>query len=231
MDQERIWAHFQDPAHGGFSDAKARYRALVALVERHAERGPVLNIGIGGGGVERELMGRGWPVASIDPDGRAVERLCAEGIDARQAYANTMPFDSNVFHAIVISEVLEHIADDMRLAVVSELRRVLRPDGVLVGTVPYCEKLSDQETVCPACGNTFHRWGHVASFDVAGMRALLGEHFDVGRCSPRTFVSWHGDLSIRRILKNVAKFVLGRLGERIVAPSLLFVARPRLNLP
>jgi SAM-dependent methyltransferase len=231
MEQSKIWSHFQDPANDGFREAGARYRTLVGLAERHVPRGRALNLGIGGGGVERRFLSHGWSVASLDPDANAVDRLRVEGIDARQGYAQTMPFESSAFDAVVISEVLEHIPDDARPDVISELRRVLRADGVLVGTVPYRENLADQKTVCPACGNTFHRWGHVASFDVAGVRSLLAPHFRVERCAARCFVNWHGPLSIRRILKNAAKSVLGRLGEPIVAPSLLFVARAGLDRP
>lgn len=231
MEQSKIWAHFQDPANDGFREAAARYRILVGLVERHVRRGRALNLGIGGGGVERDLASRGWSVASLDPDGDAVARLRAEGIDARQGYAQAMPFESGAFDAVVVSEVLEHIADELRPNVITELWRVLRPDGVLVGTVPYRENLADQKTVCPACGNAFHRWGHVASFDAPGMRALLAPHFRVRYCTPRCFVNWQGRWSVRRHLKNVAKAALGRLGEPIVAPSLLFVARAGLNRP
>jgi hypothetical protein len=69
----------------------------------------------------------------------------------------------------------------------------------------------------------------VASFDAAAIRALLAPHFRVRRCAARCFVNWQGPLSIRRILKNIAKAALGRLGEPIVAPSLLFVARAGLD--
>jgi SAM-dependent methyltransferase len=224
MEQSRIWAHFQDPANDGFREADARYRTLVAVAERYAARGRVLNVGIGGGGVERRFQVRGWSVASLDPDAGAVERLRGEGIDARQGYAEEMPFDAGVFDALVISEVLEHIAEEWHPNVIAELRRVLRPGGVLVGTVPYRENLADQKTVCPACGNAFHRWGHVASFDAGAVRALLAPHFHMRQCSRRCFVNWRGPLSVRRSLKNIAKAALGRLGEPIVAPSLLFVA-------
>jgi SAM-dependent methyltransferase len=201
------------------------------LAERQVPRGHALNLGIGGGGVERGFLDRGWTVASLDPDANAVARMRAEGIDARRGYAQAMPFESNTFDAVVISEVLEHIPDDARGTVIAELRRVLRSDGVLVGTVPYRETLADQQTVCPECGNTFHRWGHVASFDTPAIRALLAPHFRIRQCTARCFVNWQGPFSIRRVLKNLAKMALGRLGEPIVAPSLLFVARARLDRP
>jgi SAM-dependent methyltransferase len=226
MEQSRIWAHFQDPEHDGFTESEARYSALVARARRHRRAGRALNVGIGGGGVERRLAALGWSVASLDPDPAAVARLRETGVDAREGYLESLPFEPRSFDVAIVSEVLEHLVDDARTRAVAELRRVLRDDGVLIGTVPYRERLSDQKTVCPACGNAFHRWGHVASFDQGAVHALLGSAFRVERCTPRCFVSWRRPITLRRVLKNVAKLSLGRLGEPIVFPSLLFVGHP-----
>jgi ubiquinone/menaquinone biosynthesis C-methylase UbiE len=46
-----------------------------------------------------------------------------------------MPFDAASFDCVLCSEVLEHVPDDDKAVV--ELRRVLKPGGVLVVTVPY----------------------------------------------------------------------------------------------
>lgn len=46
-----------------------------------------------------------------------------------------MPFDTASFDCILCSEVLEHVPEDDKA--VAELRRVLKPGGVLVVTVPY----------------------------------------------------------------------------------------------
>jgi len=225
MEQEKIWAHFQDPAHNGFADAVPRYVALAADVRRRARGQRVLNVGIGGGGVERALLAEGWRVSSLDPDPAAVAHMLEIGIDAKVGYVQEMPFEAGSFDAVVISEVLEHVGDADRARAIAELHRVLKPDGLLFGTVPYAERLQDQTTVCPNCGEVFHRWGHVASFDRSRMNAELTGLFSVLRSGPRSFVSWNGPLTVRRILKNVMKLMLGRLGEAIVSPVLYFVAR------
>ena len=43
--------------------------------------------------------------------------------------AECMPFDSDTFDGVLLNEVLEHVQDEH--AALSEIRRVLRPDGVL----------------------------------------------------------------------------------------------------
>jgi len=229
VDQDKIWRHFQGTGVHSFDLAEPRYEALAReVVKRSAgRRGTVLNIGIGSGGVETRMLASGWKVVSLDPDEASVARMHALGVDARVGYAQEIPAETGSIDAAVVSEVLEHIPDENRRSVIRELARVLRPDGVFIGTVPYREDLSGSETVCPACGNVFHRWGHVASFDEQRLLAEISPHFQVLVCGPRAFVSWRSGQSLRRNLKNAARWVLGRMGEGIVNPSLFFVARKR----
>ncbi|PYR99044.1 MAG: hypothetical protein DMG16_19135 [Acidobacteria bacterium] len=229
MDQEKIWTHFQGAGIRSFDLAEPRYDALAREVVKRAvgHHGRVLNIGIGGGGVEKRMMRSGWKVISVDPDKASVARMQALGVDARLGYAQKIPVETGLVDALVISEVLEHIPDENRPSAIAELARVLKPDGVLIGTVPYREDLSGSETVCPACGNVFHRWGHVASFDEQRLLAEMSPHFRVLRWRSRAFVNWRSGRSLRRFLKNGAKWILGRMGEGIVNPSLFFVARRR----
>ena len=226
VDQEKIWRHFQGARVDSFGPAEPRYEALVReAFKRRAGHLRVLNIGIGGGGVERRMLAAGWSVMSLDPDSAAVTHMKALGVDARQGYAQQIPVESDFVDVVIVSEVLEHIADANRRSAISEIARILKPDGLLIGTVPYRENLSDWETVCPTCGNVFHRWGHVASFDGEGLRAEVAAHFNVLRCSPRAFVDWRAGKSLRRLLRNGVRWILGRMGEGIVYPSLFFVAR------
>src|SRR5262249_15843554 len=75
-----------------------------------------------------------------------------------------IPFSDQTFDAVVCSEVLEHLGTDTLRAGLAEIRRVLRQGGELHGTVPADENLADLQTVCPHCGEGFHRWGPVQSF-------------------------------------------------------------------
>jgi SAM-dependent methyltransferase len=54
-----------------------------------------------------------------------------------------LPFPSDAFDAIICFHVLEHIPDDRKA--MKELRRVLRPDGVLFCHVPLSGKLNTFE--------------------------------------------------------------------------------------
>jgi hypothetical protein len=87
-----------------------------------------------------------------------------------------------------MSEVLEHLATDVLDATLGEVKRVLKPDGRFIGTVPANESLSDNQAICPRCGEVFHRWGHVQTFLPLRLRELLQSHgFEVRLMQVRCF--------------------------------------------
>ncbi len=130
----------------GFS-ADTRAQSIASLdfmlpVKRRTGRvGRVLNIGIGGGGVERRMLAAKWSVMSLDPDKAAVIQMKALGVDARQGYAQQIPVENVFVDVVIVSEVLEHIPDADRKTPISEIARILKPGGLLIGTVPYRETL------------------------------------------------------------------------------------------
>lgn len=58
----------------------------------------------------------------------------ADGVARVRARAGALPFADDWFDAVIVSEVLEHVDDD--LAALAEVRRVLRPGGRAAVTVP-----------------------------------------------------------------------------------------------
>lgn len=227
MEQDRIWEHYQTTRVDAFGRAQGRYSAMVMEARRRhgAHGGRVLNIGIGAGGVERQLHARGWRVAALDPSEAAAAALAQVGIDARCGYAQQMPFADSSFDVVVASEVLEHIEPAVRQKVLAEIVRVLTPGGWFIGSVPYREVLQDHEVICPDCGKIFHRWGHVSSFDPTQIEAELATRFTSVSCRRLSFVDWAAATTPVRYLKGVIQALLGRLGEQIVSPSILFAAR------
>jgi SAM-dependent methyltransferase len=85
--------------------------------------------------------------------------------------ATRLPFADGAFDAVVTSEVLEHIPDDV--TAIAELVRVLRPGGVFAATVPswWPEKvnwmLSDEYHAPAAVG------GHVRIYSATELKAKL----------------------------------------------------------
>jgi len=224
MNQEKIWAYFQNEGVASFEAALPRYSYLLKGLRKHLKSpATVLNIGVGSGKLESLLLEAGYSVAALDPDASAIGRLVSMGVDARTGVADQLPFDGGSFDAVIASEVLEHLDDDDCVRTAAEILRVLKPGGYFLGTVPYREQLEDNLTVCPHCGQRFHRWGHRQTFNESRLSALLNDGFESVNLSKRSFVAW--SISPMRLLKGSVKWLLGRMGEQIASPRFYFECR------
>lgn len=233
-DQHKIWQHFQNAAPESFAAARPRLDFLIRQIGRRVGRDPgdgagakrpaMLNIGIGDGHFERQAKARGWQIHSLDPDQEAVAKLAAEGIAAQVGRIEQLPHANDAVDFVVASEVLEHLTEEQRQAGLSEIARVLRSGGWFLGTVPHAENLAEQTTVCPHCGEVFHRWGHRASFTRDSVKSMLAAHFRVERVGRTAFINVAGR-GIRGAIKALARIGLAKLGEPIAVPTIWWVAR------
>lgn len=116
---------------------------LHALLERAGgARGRVLDVGCGTGGLLLSLA-RDATVLGIDRDALAL-RFCRDrGLrSVVRGSALALPFPDASLDVCVTFDVLEHVEDE--LALLGELRRVLRPQGKLVISVPAFRALWSQ---------------------------------------------------------------------------------------
>lgn len=213
-DQDQIWQYFQTEGVAHFADSGPR---LGHLASRLAPPSRVLDIGVGAGVFEAAALERGLDVYSLDPSEEAIASLRSRfGLDATKAQvgrAEDLPWDDGTFDAVVASEVLEHLEDDVLQQAVREVRRVLRDGGRFLGTVPADEDLTSATVVCPACGLRFHRWGHQQSFSSDRLQSMLAAAgFRVTSIERRTFVhwaalNWKGKLeaAFRRVTEQLAR--------------------------
>jgi SAM-dependent methyltransferase len=94
----------------------------------------VLDLGCRSGALTRHFLG-GNEVVGLDVDRSALARAAALGIEPVEAdVEEPLPFEDASFDAVVAGELLEHL--QFPDALVAEARRVLRPGGVFVGSVP-----------------------------------------------------------------------------------------------
>ena len=125
MNQDAIWDYFQNEGVASFDGSGAR---LSYLVKKVAPGSRVLNIGVGSGVFERLGIARGIDVHCIDPSKRAIESLREKlgiGEKARVGYSQEIPFGDHYFDVVVMSEVLEHLTDDVLERTIAEVHRVL----------------------------------------------------------------------------------------------------------
>ena len=202
--QKNIWDREQvKRIAAGFDTNKRRLGVIFRDIQKSSRaHNPadvrVLNIGIGNGYLEATLLSSGFDTYSLDPSSNAIEAIREKfgGPEGhfRVGSASAMPFDAAFFDFVVMSEVIEHLDDETLVACLSELKRVLKPRGIFIGTCPDDEELSRNTITCPHCSQSFHRVGHVRSFNVSGLRALLADHFDVQVCCSirGMHLNWNG---------------------------------------
>lgn len=96
---------------------------------------PILDVGCGTGLLLKILMHNGYRVVGLDlrPEGLYTTRQAFPRSSLLQADATHLPLRDNVFGAVILLDILEHVDDQLLLA---EVRRVLRPGGWALITVP-----------------------------------------------------------------------------------------------
>ena len=120
-----------------------RLDVIVEAIERHAheraaKRLRVLDVGCGCGNISLPIASLGHEVVGVDLDPESI-RIAAERNPfpdrARFLAARAEDLDlRQPFDAIVASEVVEHVPEPFKL--LSDLRRALKPDGIMIVTIP-----------------------------------------------------------------------------------------------
>ena len=228
MEQLKIWDHFQNKEEMGdaFINALPRYEFLAKDIKPGVT---ALNIGVGRGGLESILTRNKVVVHCLDPSEETIDRLRKQydlGARAQMGYSQNMPFQDGEFDVVIMSEVLEHLTDEILYATLVEVRRVLKSDGYFIGTVPANERLADSEVACPHCGKSFHRWGHVQSFDASTLKEVIQREFETVELHRKYFVYWRL-LNFKGKIAAFGKRILLALGVHGSGETLVFVAKRR----
>lgn len=222
MEQSKIWSYFQTAHPESFSGAATRLYYLANLLPRSSF---TMNIGVGSGQFERLASAGGHQVVSMDPDAASLRRAHgSSGVASIVGKIQAIPVDDDAMDAVVASEVLEHLDDATLRQGLSEIRRVLKPGGLFLGSVPFEEDLDASEVVCPHCGSVFHKVGHVRSYGFNSMKALLDQYFEVVVVRRKAFMNT-ADLSAKKRLVAFARNLLVQWGVLTRDTSLVFQAR------
>jgi len=190
MNQDKIWDYFQNEEENRFLGS---YPRLKYIISQFKKGNKVLNIGVGGAVFEKLAHEYGLIVYSLDPSEKSIfkmKQFLGES-RAKVGYSQKIPFEDSFFDGVVMSEVLEHLNDDVIQETLKEVNRVLKSGAIFIGTVPYKENLNEQIVICPQCGEKFHRWGHIQSFDENKINSMLSQYFTNIVCKPKMYIAWN----------------------------------------
>ena len=167
--QERYEEHHRERrAEGEFVFVPERIPLFQAAIGRGKR---VLDLGCRSGALTRHIL-EGNELVGLDVDAAALAKASDLGIEPVQANVEEpLPFEDASFDAVVAGELFEHL--QFPDALVAEIARVLRPGGVLVGSVPNAFRLQGRLRFLlgrpPEDDPT-----HLQMFSPAAMRDLLG---------------------------------------------------------
>jgi SAM-dependent methyltransferase len=136
----------------------------------------VLDLGCRYGALTQAYL-EGNHVTGVDVDREALAEAAKLGVETYWADLDErFPFEAETFDVVVAGELLEHVRDPVHI--VGEARRVLRPGGRLVGSVPNAYRLKNRLRFAagrpPESDPT-----HLHMFRPGDVRSLLGGFADV----------------------------------------------------
>ncbi len=191
----RYWDHLSNvPQALDNCWSKQVGKALVRYVlRRRPLKGRVLDYGCGPGFLINELLETAseatiYGVEHSPVSMELVNRQFAQRERFRGvASAATVPtpFQEGYFDTVFFVETIEHVEPAQRLAALRELRRLLKPNGLVVVTTPNEEDIEASKAICPDCGARFHVVQHVSSWSANTLRSTMEEvGFRTVSCGP-----------------------------------------------
>ena len=139
----------------------------IKTLKKKNPEAKMLELGFGNGGLMLSLIKEGFNVRGIDLSQENVkalqEKLKEKNIPPSNISCGDIlktPFLDEEFDIIIACEVLEHITNLDEA--VREMNRILKPQGTIIISVPYRQKIKMEE--CIFCHKMTPRDGHIHSF-------------------------------------------------------------------
>jgi len=148
-----------------------RRTVLHRILRDRRTAGWAADIGAAAGGNTRVLEALGWRPIALEYSEAGAALARSRGLPVCRADAHALPLRDGSMSVVTALDVLEHLQDDDRAA--RELRRILRPNGVLVVAVPA------DPTLWSAHDDAV---GHLRRYTDESLHTLLtGAGFDIQR--------------------------------------------------
>jgi SAM-dependent methyltransferase len=154
--------------HWWFQERRAILaRWLRGLARSGVVPGSALDIGAAAGGNTRVLRRTGWRPVALEYSGDGARVARERGLTVVRGDATNLPAGAATFDLVTAFDVIEHIEDDYLAA--AEIRRVLRPGGTLLVTVPCDMRLWSAHDVAGHHFRRYDRAGLTRAISKAGL--------------------------------------------------------------
>ena len=193
-----LYAMCSSLSYDGYYDAgnlsvpefvQGRYDRILAGLKRYRRTNRLLDIGCGAGALLEAARRAGWNAYGLDLSKTSAAHVSSLGFEVFCGDVAASGYPADHFDIVTAIELFEHV-DDL-LGSLTEVRRILRPGGVLWGTTPNARGFSARilgakwSVVCPpehlqllsARGLT--QVIARAGFDRVSMRSRGGNPFEV----------------------------------------------------
>jgi 2-polyprenyl-3-methyl-5-hydroxy-6-metoxy-1,4-benzoquinol methylase len=159
----RLWDYYgSNPSYRGTFFGFQNGRYFVEYLNRIiplSSRTIALDVGCGQGDVMEAVSKFTKHISGTDASvanrARVMARFKGVGV-----YQSLKDAPGASFDLVTCTEVVEHLTDEELEGLLSEVKRVLSPNGFAVFTTPNNENYSANVIQCPDCGCEFHRWQH-----------------------------------------------------------------------
>jgi len=170
--EERARIDFDDPAldlERARPEHMAAHRPLLEKIESLAPKGLLLDVGAGLGWLLAAARERGWKVSGTELNDSLIEYARDKlDLEVTRGHLRDLGFRDRYCEVVTMFDVLEHVFDVEET--LAELRRILKPEGLLVIRVPNVGSLRARIDL--------ESWphlnpGHISYFSDATLSALL----------------------------------------------------------
>jgi SAM-dependent methyltransferase len=179
----------------------------------------VVDVGASTTPLQRVLHRKASAVIAVDTDKQALVELARSGLPVFlvEASAEALPIRTDSAGAVLMLDVLEHVADEE--AAIREVHRILRPEGWLVLSVPHKGAFAflDPQNLKARFDGRFTAATSHRHYSLGDLKRIFGQRFNIVRyhyggllLQPLLFAA---DNAVRKYLHRDWGWVLKRIGD------------------